>query len=191
MLQWGDPLCLARRLCWFIVRPIVGISAPSSAGFPPLPEPRLTGLGGGAGGRPTVSERSELIGRPLKVGSLGVSTEAGAAFFWFLFLAEQEKGLAAGLPPANQPGLTWVTQDQRERGCRRSRIPPAPLCQRGEPRLRQWIDRALSAGRNARTRAAPSRSWPRRCGRRRPWPGPRRRAHGGFPGTRPRPCSRR
>jgi hypothetical protein len=29
--------------------------------------------------------------------------DAGAAFFWFLFLAAQEKELAAGLPPA----LAW------------------------------------------------------------------------------------
>jgi hypothetical protein len=67
----------------------------------------MLALSGGAGGRRKLFERSEFFRRPVKVGSLGVSTEAGAAFFWFLFLAAQEKELAAGLPPANRPYLTW------------------------------------------------------------------------------------
>ena len=83
-----------RRLSLPIESPQGGQAQRHPPVFPPLPEPRLAGLSGGAGGRRKLFERSEFFRRPLKVGSLGVSTEAGAAFFWFLFLAAQEKELA-------------------------------------------------------------------------------------------------
>ena len=47
-----------------------------------------------------VEFRSRLAGTG-SAGSPQKGHDTGAAFFWFLFLAEQEKELAAGLPPAD------------------------------------------------------------------------------------------
>jgi hypothetical protein len=85
---------------------------------PPLPEPRLPALGGGAGGRCLSSnggklfEHSEFFRRPLKVVGLGVSTEAGRAFFGSFLCTSKERNALPGAP-----GLTpWpyvAEADQR------------------------------------------------------------------------------
>ena len=58
----------------------------------------MAGLGGGAGGRRKLFERSEFFRRPLKVGSLGVSTAAGRAFFGSFLCTSTERDALPGAP---------------------------------------------------------------------------------------------
>src|SRR5258706_3830217 len=47
------------------------------------------------------SSAADLPGQAAQGHPVNTGRDAGAAFFWFLFLAAQEKELAAGLPPAS------------------------------------------------------------------------------------------
>ena len=58
----------------------------------------MTGLSGEAEGRRKLFERSEFFRRPLKAGSLGVSTEAGCAFFGYFLCTSKESNAPPGAP---------------------------------------------------------------------------------------------
>ncbi len=55
-------------------------------------------MSGEAEGRRKLFERSEFFRRPLKVGSLGVSTEAGRAFFGSFLCTSKERNALPGAP---------------------------------------------------------------------------------------------
>ena len=75
---------------------------------PPLTEPRISALAGEAEGRRKLFERSEFFRRPGKVGILGVSTEAGRAFFGYFLCTSKESNA-----PPGAPGLPRHTHEQR------------------------------------------------------------------------------
>jgi hypothetical protein len=65
---------------------------------PPLTEPRISALVGEAEGRQKLFERSEFFCRSGKAGILGVSTEAGRAFFAYFLCTSKESRALPGAP---------------------------------------------------------------------------------------------
>ncbi len=108
-----------------------------SAGFPPLPEPRMAALRGGAVGRRLspnggkLFERSEFFRRPLKVGSLGVSTAAGRPSLGYFSWPIKKRNSLPGDPRPNTLGLRGDRKSTYPHGPARREIPPAPHYQRG------------------------------------------------------------
>jgi hypothetical protein len=70
-------------------------------------------LSGGAGGRRKLFERSEFFRRPLKAGSLGVSTAAGRAFLGYFLHRVMKKVTSRRATPGQTPWAYVAMADQR------------------------------------------------------------------------------
>jgi len=92
----------------------------------------MTALSGGAGGRRKLFERSEFFRRPVKVGSLGVSTEAGRAFFGSFLCTSKERDALPGAP-GQTPWAYVASANQRTHMGLPAEKSPCPLWERGEP----------------------------------------------------------
>jgi hypothetical protein len=97
----------------------------------PLPEPRMMALSGEARGRRKLFERSEFFRRPLKAGSLGVSTAAGRGFFGYFLHRVMEKVTSRRATPGQTPWPYEATADQRTYPRNRCSNPPYPPSLKG------------------------------------------------------------